>query len=105
VIEEEEVERAIAEASAQFDEGRWGEAEAAYLRCEALLSAERSPRRAEVLVCLASIAKKRDSIKDASSYLDLALAIFPAHRAAVAHIEVNEKDQQDQPIAARVELR
>jgi tetratricopeptide (TPR) repeat protein len=105
VGDEEEVERAIAEASALFDDGRWGEAEAAYLRCEALLSAERSPRRAEVLVCLAGIAQRRDSLKDASSYLDLALAIFPAHRAAVAQRLAIAKELEEHAIAAAVGLR
>ncbi|MGZ3417573.1 MAG: hypothetical protein ACXVEE_06890 [Polyangiales bacterium] len=102
---EDEVERAIAQASALFDEERWAEAESAYMQCEALLSTERSPRRAEVLVCLASIAKKRDSIRDATAFLDLALAIFPAHRAAVAQRLFIAKEMEEHAIAAAVGLR
>jgi tetratricopeptide (TPR) repeat protein len=44
-------------------------------------------------------------VRDATSYLDLALAIFPAHRAAVAQRLAIAKDMEEHAIAAAVGLR
>src|SRR5512147_59715 len=76
-------ELAIAEASRYADTGDHAAAEAAYLRADALLGGERSPRHAEVLVCLALLLRKRGALEQSASYFDLALAIFPEHRAAL----------------------
>jgi tetratricopeptide (TPR) repeat protein len=77
------VDARIAEASRALDEARLDEAWEAYVRCEALLSDEMSPRRAEVLTCLAQIADARGDEQEAITRLDQALAVYPTHKAAL----------------------
>lgn len=78
------VEQAIANASRCADVGDSAAAEQAYRSADALLGSERSPRHAEVLVCLAMILRRRGETSEAARYLDMALAIFPEHRAALS---------------------
>lgn len=78
------VEQAIAQASRYSDLGDLVNAEQAYLNADALLGSERSPRHAEVLVCLAMLLRKRGANGESSTLLDLALANFPGHRAALS---------------------
>jgi len=78
------VEQTIAEASRLSELGQLEEAEQAYLHADSLLGSERSPRHAEVLVCLALLLRRRGAFAQSASYLDTALAIFPEHRAALS---------------------
>ncbi len=78
------IELAIAEASRKADAGDVGTAEQAYEHANILLGSERSPRHAEVLVCLAMLQRRRGALVEAASNLDVALAIFPEHRAALS---------------------
>lgn len=101
----DDVEEEIARASTLLDEGRVAEAAVAYARCEQLLSQEKSPRRAEVLTNLARIARARVGPRDAVPLLDLALAIFPAHRAAVAERLAIARELEEHAVAAMLGLR
>src|SRR5512147_1916399 len=56
------VELAIAEASRQADANDPTSAEEAYLRADQLLGNERSPRHAEVLVCLSVLQRRRGAL-------------------------------------------
>lgn len=78
------VETAIAEASREADSGNSAAAERAYEHADFLLGSERSPRHAEVLVCLALLQRRRGDFATAASNLDMALAMFPEHRAALS---------------------
>jgi tetratricopeptide (TPR) repeat protein len=77
------IEARITDASRALDEGRLDEAYDAFAYCDALLAEEASPRRAEVLACLGQIADARGDSDDAIRRLDLALALYPTHRAAL----------------------
>jgi tetratricopeptide (TPR) repeat protein len=99
-----DVEAEIARASALLDEGRIGEAAAAYARCEQLLSNERSPRRAEVLTSLARIAR-RVGPRESANLLDLALAIFPSHRGALEGRLSIAHELEEHAIAAALGFR
>lgn len=99
------VEDEIARASALLDEDRVAEAAVAYAKCESLLANEKSPRRAEVLTNLARIARARVGPSDAVPLLDLALAIFPAHRGAVAERLAIARELEDHATAALLGLR
>jgi tetratricopeptide (TPR) repeat protein len=77
------IEARIAEASRALDDGRLDEAYDAFATCDALLSDESGPRRAEVLACLGQIADARGDGDDAIRKLDLALALHPTHRPAL----------------------
>lgn len=101
----DEVEIQLAFASQLLDEGRLDEAELAYRRCDETLGAERSPRHAEVLVCLATIARKRRQHRDAAALLDQALAFFPAHRGALSQRLAVAEDLEDAATAAALRLR
>jgi len=81
---DEIVEAAIARASSQADQGEWEQAREGYLAAHRLMSFENSPRRAAVLVCLAELERDQERIAEAVLLLDRALAIFPAHRGALA---------------------
>jgi tetratricopeptide (TPR) repeat protein len=82
--DEEQIEAHIAAASHALDVGRIEQARDGYQRCEGLLAHEATPRRAEVLVCLAQIAERAGFNDDAATLLDQALSIFPHHRGAIA---------------------
>lgn len=99
------MEEEIARASALLDEGRTAEAALAYARCELLLAQEKSPRRAEVLTNLARIARTTVGARDAVGLLDLALAIFPAHRGAVAERLAVARELEEHAVAAMLGLR
>lgn len=101
----DEIEIQLAFASALLDEGRLEEAESAYRSCDDKLGAERSPRHAEVLVCLATIAKKRRQHRDAAALLDQALAFFPAHRGALSQRLAVAEELEDAATAAAIRLR
>lgn len=100
-----DVEDEIARASALLDDGRVAEAAVAYARCEQLLSQEKSPRRAEVLCNLARLARAHVGAKDAAGLLDLALAIFPAHRGAIAERMGIARELEEHAVAAMLGLR
>jgi tetratricopeptide (TPR) repeat protein len=100
-----DVEDEIARASALLDENRIAEAAVAYAKCEELLAREKSPRRAEVLTNLARIARARVGPKEAAGLLDFALAIFPAHRGAVAERLYIARELEDHASAAMLGLR
>ncbi|MBK7396672.1 MAG: hypothetical protein IPJ34_10315 [Myxococcales bacterium] len=101
----DEIEIQLAFASALLDEGRLEEAESAYRSCDDKLGAERSPRHAEVLVCLATIAKKRRQHREAAALLDQALAFFPAHRGALSQRLAVAEELEDSATAAAIRLR
>ncbi len=82
-IEDPAVEGAIVEGAEHFDRGDWERARRAYGMAESLLAWDYGPRRAEVLVCLASIEAARGDQAAAAALLDRALAIFPDHQAAL----------------------
>jgi tetratricopeptide (TPR) repeat protein len=84
VDDDSTIEARIAEASHALDEGRLDDASTGYSLCNHLLSDEVGPRRAEVLTCLGQIAETRGNTEEATHRLDHALAIFPAHRGALA---------------------
>ncbi len=100
-----DVEEEIARASALLDEGRLAEAALAYARCELLLAQEKSPRRAEVLTNLARITRATVGARDAAGLLDFALAIFPAHRGAVAERLAVARELEEHAVAAMLGLR
>jgi tetratricopeptide (TPR) repeat protein len=99
------VERFIAEASRYNDSGDFASAEQAYQNADILLGSERSPRHAEVLVCLALILRKRGEVAAAATYLDIALANFPEHRAALSQRLDLAREQGDLATAAALRTR
>jgi tetratricopeptide (TPR) repeat protein len=99
------IESRIAEASRALSEGRLGDAEEEYVRCDLLLSDELGPRHAEVLVCLARIAESRGNPLLAIEHVDHALAIFPMHRGAVATRLQLARRAGDSPIVAAMAQR
>jgi tetratricopeptide (TPR) repeat protein len=99
------IESAIAEASHYADLGEEEAAEIAYLRADRLLGNERSPRHAEVMVCLAMLLRRRGEVALAISYLDLALAFFPDHRAALSQRLTLAREQGDFATAASLRSR
>ena len=101
----DEIEIQLAFASALLDAERLDEAESAYRSCDDKLGAERSPRHAEVLVCLATIAKKRRQHREAAALLDQALAIFPAHRGALSQRLAVAEELEDPASAAAIRQR
>ncbi len=82
-VEDPAVEAAIAEGAQHLESGNLEQAHRSYAFADSLLSWEHGPRRAEVLVCLASIEAERGSPEQAASLLDRALAIFPDHQTAL----------------------
>lgn len=101
----EEIEAVIAEASRCSDAGEVGAAEVAYRQADDLLGSERSPRHAEVLVCLAMLLRRKGQIAQASSYLDTALSIFPEHRAALCQRLDLARELGDRATAAAIRGR
>lgn len=99
------IEQAIAEASHRADAGDMAAAEQAYRFADALLGSERSPRHAEVLVCLALILRRRGEASEAARHLDMALAIFPGHRAALSQRLDLAHEQGDLAAAAGLRVR
>ncbi|MGC4066334.1 MAG: hypothetical protein QM784_17215 [Polyangiaceae bacterium] len=99
------IELAIAEASRYADLGEEEAAEIAYLRADRLLGSERSPRHAEVMVCLAMLLRRRGESALAISYLDVALAYFPEHRAALSQRLALAREQGDFATAAALRSR
>jgi tetratricopeptide (TPR) repeat protein len=99
------IELAIAEASRYADLGEEEAAEIAYLRADRLLGNERSPRHAEVMVCLAMLLRRRGENALAVSYLDVALAFFPEHRAALSQRLALAREQGDFATAAALRSR
>jgi tetratricopeptide (TPR) repeat protein len=77
------IEASIARASALLDAERLDEAYDAYAAAERLMSEEYTPRRAEVLVCMAAIERQRGRLTEAGLLLDRALAWFPGHLGAL----------------------
>lgn len=104
-IEAEGIEATIAQASKLSDLGDVEAAEQGYLRADALLGSERSPRHAEVLVCLALLLRRKGELAQASSYLDTALAIFPEHRAALCQRLDLARELGDHAAAAALRAR
>lgn len=100
-----DVDEEIARASALLAENRIAEAAVAYAKCEQLLALEKSPRRAEVLTNLARIARTRVGARGATSLLDLALAITPTHRSAIAERISVARELEDHAAAAMLGLR
>ncbi len=82
-VEDPAVEAAIAEGAQHLERGDLARAHQSYFFADSLLASEHSPRRAEVLVCLASIEADRGEKAQAASLLDRALAIFPDHQTAL----------------------
>ncbi len=105
IDETPDVEAAIAEGALQLDEGNLAEAERAYGRADELLSTDTGPRRAEVLVCLATIEMARGSSASAAILLDRALAIFPNHQAALRHRIELARSESDAATAAALRRR
>lgn len=99
------IEQAIAEASQRADAGDATAAEQAYRFADALLGSERSPRHAEVLVCLALMLRRRGETSEAARDLDMALAIFPGHRAALSQRLDIAHEQGDSAVAAALRAR
>lgn len=95
----------LARASALFAEGRIGEAAVAYARCELMLSQEKTARRAEVLTCLARIAKSSVGARDATHLLDLAIVVCPTHRGAIAERLAIARELEEHAVAAQVGLQ
>jgi tetratricopeptide (TPR) repeat protein len=100
-----EVETAIAQASHYADSGHVDAAEQAYVRADQLLGGERSPRHAEVLVCLALLWRKRGEVTAAARLLDEALAMFPGHRAALSQRLALAEEAKDWATASAVRLK
>jgi tetratricopeptide (TPR) repeat protein len=99
------VEQAIADGSRHADAGDDAAAERAYRHADDLLGNERSPRHAEVLVCLALLARRRGDLAQAAQNLDIALAIFPEHRAALSQRLALAHEQSDLAAAAALRAR
>jgi tetratricopeptide (TPR) repeat protein len=99
------VERIIAEASRYNDAAEYAAAEQAYINADLLLGSERTPRHAEVLVCLALLLRKRGEPNLAATNLDIALAIFPEHRAALSQRLAIAREQGDLATAAALRTR
>lgn len=100
-----EIDLAIAEAAHYSDLGHTLAAEQAYTRADHLLGSERSPRHAEVLVCLAILLRKRGDLVQAASHLDMALAMFPGHRAALSQRLALAEEQKDLATAAALRTK
>ncbi|HMA92423.1 MAG TPA: hypothetical protein VKP30_07040, partial [Polyangiaceae bacterium] len=99
------VDLAIAEAAYYSDLGHTLAAEQAYARADYLLGSERSPRHVEVLVCLAMLLRKRGDLVQAASHLDMALAIFPGHRAALSQRLGLAEEQKEPATAAALRIK
>ena len=83
-VSEDAIDDAMRRGSLAMDTGAFDDARGAYEEAESLLSHEYGPRRAEVLACLAALARADARVDDATALLDRALAVFPRHRSALA---------------------
>jgi tetratricopeptide (TPR) repeat protein len=99
------IETRICQASALMDAGETLAAEQAYTEAERLLGTERSPRHAEVLVCLAMLMRRRGLVGEAANHLDMALLIFPEHRAALTQRLAIAREQDDLATSAALRAR
>jgi hypothetical protein len=99
------IEQAIAEGSHYSEVGHTVAAEQAYMRADHLLGSERGPRHVEVLVRLAMLLRRRGDLGQASSHLDMALAMFPGHRAALSLRLSMAEEQQELATAAALRIR
>ncbi len=101
----EDIEEAIRLASGLLDRGDSEGAERVYLEADRRLGSERSPRHAEVLVCLALLARRRGELALAGTRLDLALGSSPEHRAALSQRLAIAEELRDSAMAAALRKR
>lgn len=99
------IEQTIAEAAAYSDIGHTVAAEQSYMRADHLLGSERSPRHVEVLVRLALLLRGRGDLVQAASHLDMALAMFPGHRAALSLRLSLAEEQKELATAAALRVK
>lgn len=99
------IEQAIAEGCQYADLGHTVAAEQAYMRADHLLGSERSPRHVEVLVRLAMLLRQKGDLVQASSHLDMALAMFPGHRAALSLRLSVAEEQKELATAAALRIK
>lgn len=99
------VEQVIVQASRHDDAGEALAAERAYVQADAMMGGERSPRHAEVLICLALLLRRRGAVADAARQLDMALTIFPDHRAALTQRLALARELGDLATAAALRNR
>jgi tetratricopeptide (TPR) repeat protein len=92
---DEAVEAAIAHAAGYREAGDPDGARAAYEAADRLMAEEISPRRAEVLTCLAELERQLGREQRAVELLDRALAIFPSHRGALMARILMAREQRD----------